>query len=82
MFRAAKATKPRTNSKIFLKIEVLAKNAKKVANIVKATKEYIPEQATSTVKFTGCPAAVDRKRAGAPYKEDNSRGNPTVFNKL
>ena len=80
MFRAAKTTKPRTNNKSFLKIEVLAKKAKKVANIAKATKEYIPEQATSTAKFTGSPEAVDIKIVGVPYEEDNSMGNPAVFN--
>ena len=82
MFRAAKATKPRTKSKSFLKIEVLAKKAKKVANIAKATKEYIPEQATSTAKFTFCPEALDSKIVGVPYEEDSVIGNPAVFNML
>ena len=79
MFRIAKTKKPRMNNKIFLKMEVLAKKAKKVANIVKATKEYIPEQAISTAKFTGCPEALDSKIAGAPYEEDSVIGNPAVF---
>jgi len=79
MFRAAKTRKPRMNSKSFLKMEVFAKKAKKVLNIAKATKEYIPEQATSTAKFTGCPAAVVSIIAGAPYEEDKVIGNPAVF---
>ena len=52
--------------KNFLKIDALAKKAKKVANIAKATKEYIPEHATSTAKFTGSPDAVDNTIVGAP----------------
>jgi hypothetical protein len=82
MFRAAKTTKPRMKSKSFLKMDVLAKKAKKVANIANATKEYIPEQAMSTAKFTGSPDAVDSKIVGAPYEEDNSIGNPAVFSKV
>ena len=79
MFRAAKTTKPRTNSESFLKRDVLAKKAKKVANIAKATKEYIPEQARSTAKFTGCPEALVNKIVGDPYEEDNVIGKPAVF---
>ena len=67
------------NSKNFLRMEVLAKKVKKDANIVKATKEYIPEQAMSTAKFTGCPETLVNKIAGDPYEEDNVIGKPAVF---
>jgi len=75
----AKIKKPRIKSKSFLKREVLARKAKKVANIAKAIKEYIPEQAMSTAKFTVCPEALDNKIVGDPYEEDNVIGKPAVF---
>ena len=75
----AKTRKPRMKSKSFLRMEVFARKARKVANIAKATREYIPEQATSTAKFTVCPEAVDSIIVGAPYEEDKVIGNPAVF---
>jgi hypothetical protein len=47
--------------------------------MVKAINEYIPEQAMSTAKVTGCPAAVDSKIVGDPYEEDNVTGKPEAF---
>ena len=78
MFRAAKTTKPRMKSKSYLKMGVLAK---KEANIANATKEYMPEHATSTAKFTVSPAAFENRMVGAPYAEDSVSGSPAIFNK-
>ena len=79
MFSRVKTTKPKTKSNNLLKMEALAKKAKKVANIAKATNEYIPEQAMSTAKFTGCPEALVIKIVGDPYEEDRVMGNPAVL---
>ena len=79
MFRIAKTKKPIMKSRSFLKIEVEARKARKVANIAKATKEYIPEQAMSTAKFRGCPEALDIIIVGEPYEEDSVIGIPAVF---
>ena len=62
-----------------MRIEEDARKVKKVANIAKATMEYIPEHAMSTAKFRGCPEAVDMRIVGAPYEEDIVMGIPAVF---
>jgi hypothetical protein len=78
-FKTAKTRKPKTNTKAFLRTVVEDMKAKKAANMVNAIKEYIPEQAMSTAKVTGCPPAVDSKIVGDPYEEDNVTGKPEAF---
>ena len=66
MFRIAKMRKPSAKSRVFLMFEVLDMKAKKEANIVKAMREYKPEQGMSTEKLAGFPAAVVSIIVGAP----------------
>ena len=81
MFKTSNMRKPRRNRPIFFGIEVDAMKAKKVANMAKAMKEYIPEHARSIANDVGCPADVVSMIVGGPYDEDNVTGKLKAFSR-
>ena len=74
--------KPIKNIPTFFKTGAETTRARKVANIAKAIKEYIPEQGKSTAKAIGFPEEVVSAIVGGPYDGDSVTGKPTVFIKL
>ena len=82
IFKTSKTRKPSENKPIFLGIEADAIKTRKVANMAKAMKEYIPEHARSIANDAGCPADVVSMIVGGPYDEDNVTGKLKAFSRV
>ena len=82
MFRISNVMKPSAKRLIFFRKEAEATNVRKVANMVKAIRVYIPEHAKSIENDNGSPAEVVSTIIGDPKDEDKLTGKPMVFSKV
>ena len=82
MFKISKMRNPKENKPIFLGIDAEAIKTKKVANMAKAIREYIPEHARSMPNGVGSPAELVRMIVGGPYDDDNVTGKLKAFSSV